>query len=91
MIKILTKIATANTTDNTQIYHNHQHRQPVNPTKLTQNSNPLNTIIPTLPNVNTPLPRLHRQNSVHFSTKSIILNNSTQPTQGISQNIQITP
>ena len=47
--------------------------------------------MPPLPNVNTPLPRLHRQNSVHFNTEPIILNNSTQPTQGTNQNIQITP
>ena len=46
------------TTDNTHIYQNHQHRQPVNSTELTQNSDPLTRI---LPNVNTPLPRLHRQ------------------------------
>ena len=39
----------------------------------------------------TPLPRLHRQNSVRFNTEPIILKNSTQPTQGTNQNIQITP
>ena len=33
----------------------------------------------------------NRQNSVHFNTEPIILNNSTQPTQGTNQNIQITP
>ena len=82
---------TTNTTDNTHIYQNHQHRQPVNSTELTQNSNSLNTTIPPLPNVNTPLPRLHRQKSVHFNTEPIILNNSTQPTQGTTQNTQITP
>ena len=80
-----------NTTGNTNIYLNHQHRQPVNSTELTQNSNPLNITIPPLPKVNTPLPRPHRQNSVHFNTQHIILNNSTQPTQGAIQNIQITP
>ena len=79
------------TTDKTDIYQNHQHRQPVNSTELTQNSDPLNRTIPTLPNVNTSLPRLHRQNSVHFNTEPIILNNSTQPTHGTNQNIQITP
>ena len=63
----------------------------MNSTELTQNSNPLNTTIPQLPNLNTPLPRLHRQNSVHFNTQPIILSNSTQPTQGANQNIQITP
>ena len=82
---------TTNSTEKTNIHQNHQHRQPVNTTELTQNSNPLNTTIPPLPNVNTPLPRLHRQNSVHFNTQPIILNNSTQPTQGANQNIQITP
>ena len=58
---------------------------------MTQNSNPLNTTIPPLPNVNTPLPRLHRQSFVHFNTEPIIHNNSTQPTQGTAQNIKITP
>ena len=80
-----------NTTNSTHIYQRHQHRQPVNSTELTQNSDPLNTTIPILPNVNTPLHRLHRQNSVHFNTELMILNNSTQPTHGINQNIQITP
>ena len=58
---------------------------------MTQNSNLLNTILPTLPNINTPLPRLDRQISVHFNTEPIILNNSTQPTLVNNQNIQITP
>ena len=44
-----------------------------------------------LSNVKTPLPYLHRQNSVQFNTEHIILNNSTQPTQGTNQSIQITP
>ena len=83
--------STTNTTDNTHIYQIHQHRQPVNSTEWTQNSKLLNTTIPKLPNVNTHLPRLHRQNSVHFKTEPIILNNSAQPTQGTTQNIQITP
>ena len=83
--------STTNTTDNTHIYQNDQHRQPVNSTEFTKNSIPLNTNIPTLPNVNTPLPRLHRQNSVPFNTEPIILNNSTQPTQGTNKKIQITP
>ena len=72
------------------IYQNHQHKQPVNSTELAQSSNPINTTIPILPNVNTPLPSLHRQNSVHFNTEPIIFNNSTQPTDGTNQNIQIT-
>ena len=79
------------TTDNTHNYQNHQQRQPVNSRELTQNSDPLNTTIPTLPNINTLLPRLHRQNSVHFDTDPIILNNSTQPTKGTYQKIQISP
>ena len=83
--------STTNTTDTTQFYQIHQHRQPVNSTELTQNSDPLSTTIPILPNINLPLLRLHRQNSVHFSTEPIILNNSTQPTHGVNQNIQITP
>ena len=83
--------STANTNENTNIYQNHQHRQLVNSTDMTQNSNPLNTTIPPLPNVNTPLPRLHRQNSVHVNTEPIILNDSTQPTQGTNQSIQTTP
>ena len=82
--------STTNTTDSTYIYQNHQHRQPVNSTKLTQNSDPLNTTIPKLPNVNKNLPSLHRQNSVHFNTEPIVLNNSTQLTHGTNQNIQIT-
>ena len=63
----------------------------MNSTDLTQNSDPLNTTLPTLPKVNTPLPRLHRQNSVHFNTEPIILINSTQTTLTTNQNIQITP
>ena len=84
--------STANTTENTNIYQNHQHRQPVNSTELTQNSNPLNTTIPPLPNVNTLLPGLHRQNSVHFNTEpNNFLKNSTKPTQGANQSTLITP
>ena len=45
------------TTNNTNIYQNQQHRQPVNSTELTQNSYPLNTTLSILPNANTPLPR----------------------------------
>ena len=83
--------STTITTEITNVYQNHQHRQPVNSTELTQYFNPLKTTIPPLTNVNTPLPRLHRQNSVHFNTEPIILNNSTQPAQGTNQSIQITP
>ena len=79
------------TTGNTHIYQNHQHRQPVNSTELTQNLDPLNTTIPILPNINTPLPLLLRQNSAQFNTEPIILISSTQPTQGTNQIIQITP
>ena len=63
------------TTNNTNIYENHQHRPPANSTELTQNSDPLNTTLPTLPNINTPLPHLKRQNSVHFNTEPVILSN----------------
>ena len=52
-------------TTDTHLYQNHQNRQPINSTELSQNSDPLNTTIPPLPNVNTPLPRLNRQNTVH--------------------------
>ena len=80
---------TTNTKD-THIYQNHLHRQPLNSTELSQNSDPLNTTLPILPNVNTPLPRLNRQKSVHFNTELIILINSTQPSHGVYQNVQIT-
>ena len=83
--------ATNDTTNNTNIYRNHQHRQPVKSTGLTQNSGPLNKTLPTLPNINTPLPRLQRQNSIHFNFEPLILNNSTQPTLTTNQTIQITP
>ena len=43
-----------NTTTGTHLYRNHQKRQPVNSTELTQNSDPLNTIIPPLTNIPTP-------------------------------------
>ena len=79
------------TTDNAHICQNHQHRQPVNSTELTQKSDPLKTTIPILSNVNTTLTRLHRQKSVHFNTEPIIPNYSTQPTHWTNQNIQITP
>ena len=64
----------------THIYQNHQHRQTVISTELTQDSDSLNTTLPKLPILNTPLTRLHRQNSVHFNTEPVILNSSTQPT-----------
>ena len=83
--------ATTNTTDHTQINQNRQHRQPVNSSELTQNPDTLTTTILILPNKNTPLPHLHRQNSVHVNTEPIILNNSTEPTHGTNQNFQITP
>ena len=82
---------TTNTTTDTHVYQNHQNRQPRNSTELTQNSDPLNTTIPPLPNVKTPLPRLNRQKSVHKNTQPVILNNSTQLTQGANRNIQFTP
>ena len=82
---------TTNNTTDTHLYQNYQNRQPINSTELTQNSDTLNTTIPPLPNVNTPLPRLNKQNSVHSNTQPVIRNNSTQPTKGANQNIQITP
>ena len=95
MIKTITTLTTIiyvtdNTTDNTHVYQNHQHRRSVNSTELTKNSDPINTTLPTLPNVNTPRPRLHRQNSVLFNTEPIILCHSTQPTPTNNQNVQIT-
>ena len=39
--------ATNDTTKNTNCYQNHQHGQPVNSTELTQNSDTLNTTLPT--------------------------------------------
>ena len=48
------------TTNNTNIYQNHQHRQLVNSNELTQNSDLLKTTLPTWPNINKPLPFLQR-------------------------------
>ena len=53
--------------------------------------NPLNTILPLLPNVNTPFPRLQGQNPVHFNTEPVILNTSTLPASTNNQNIQLNP
>ena len=44
-------------TDSMGNYQNHRNRQPVNSTELTQKSDPLNTALPQLPIINTPLPR----------------------------------
>ena len=82
---------TQTTTDITGNHCNHQNRHHVNSTELTQNSDPLNTALPQLPNINTPLPRLNNQNSVHFNTEPNILNNSTQPLPTNNQSFQITP
>ena len=54
--------------DNKNLYENHRHRQTVISTDFAQNSIPLNTTLPALPNINKPLPRLQRQRSVHFIT-----------------------
>ena len=62
-------IVSNDTTNNTNIYQNQQHRQTVNSTELTQNSDPINTTLPKLTNVKTPLPRLQSRNSVHFNTE----------------------
>ena len=48
------------TTSTTNVYENHRHRQPVNSTELTQNSDLLNTTHLPLSNVNSPLLRLQR-------------------------------
>ena len=45
----------------------------------------------TIPNINTPLPRLQRQISVYFETEPHILNTSSQLTSTNNQNIQLTP
>ena len=82
---------TTNTTDNTHIYQNQQNRHTINSTELTQSSDPLNTTLPLLPNMNSSLPRLHRQSSVHSNTEPVTLINSTQQPQVANQNIQITP
>ena len=82
---------TNDTTNNKNIYQNHQHRQAVNLIELTQNSEPLNTTLPTLPNVNKPLSRLQRQIYVHFSTELIMLNNSTHSALTNNEIFQITP
>ena len=79
------------TTNNINFYENHRKRQPVNSTELIQNSDPLNTTLPVLPILNKPLPRLQRQNSVHFNTEPVILNTSTQPAPSNNQNIQLAP
>ena len=68
-----------------------QHRRTANLTELTQNSDPINTTLPSLPNINIPSPRLQRQNPVHFYSEPIILNNSTKTTPINNQKIQITP
>ena len=60
---------TTNTTNNTHIYQNQQNRQPINSTELTQSSDPLKKTLHILPIMNTPLPRLHRQSSVHSNTE----------------------
>ena len=75
------------TTNNTNIYKN----QRVNSTELTQNSDPLNTTLPNLPIVNTPLPRLQRQHSLHFNTEFVVLNISKQSTLTSYQIIEMNP
>ena len=77
------------TNNNINIYENHRH--PVKSTEFTHNSDSLNTTNLPLLKINTPLPRSHKQNLVHFNTESIILNTSTQPTSTANQNIQFTP
>ena len=88
---VVITITSHETTNNTNIYQNHQHRQPVNSNKLAHNSDPLNSTPPTLPNTNTPLPHRQRQKLVQFNTEHVLLNNSTQSTPTTGHNIQITP
>ena len=52
-----------------------------------------NTTLPILPKVNTPLPKVQRQNLLHFKTGPKLLTCSNQPfqeTQNYQQNIQMT-
>ena len=63
----------------------------MNSIDLTQNSDPLDTILRPLIIINTALPRLKIQTSAHFNTKSVILNTSTQPTSAKNRNIELTP
>ena len=65
-------------------------RKRVNSTELTQNSDFINTTLPPLPNINTPLPRLQRQISVQLKIESVFLNTSTQPILRNNQNIPFT-
>ena len=48
---------TIKTSTDSHLYQNHQNRQPINSNEL-HSSDPLNSTIPPLPNLNTPLPRL---------------------------------
>ena len=57
---------------------------------MTQNSDPLNKILPLLTNINTPLPRLQTPNSLHFSAELVIENTPTQPVSTNNKNIQLT-
>ena len=47
-------------TNNTNFYENHRSREPVKSTELTQNLDPLNTTLPLIPKINTPLPHLKK-------------------------------
>ena len=79
------------TTNKIKSYENHRNRQPVISISLTRNLDPLNTTLQLLPNINTPLPRLQRQKSIHFNAEPVILNRLTQPVSIKNQNIQLTP
>ena len=63
----------------------------INSSEITESSEQLNTNFPILPNVYTQIPRLRRQNSVHFNTERVISNTSAQHFSTKNQNIQLTP
>ena len=77
-------------TNSTIIYENHKNQQPTNSIELTHGPDPLNTTLLILPNLNTQLPPLRRQYSVHFPTEPVILNTSAQSSRN-KKNIQLTP
>ena len=79
-----------NNTNNKNHFEKYLNQQPENSTKLTQRSNLLNGTIPTLPNLNTHLTRLKRQNLVHLNTKRVILNTSIQQSSTNNKNKQLT-
>ena len=57
-------------------------------TEQTHGSDQLNTTL-TIFSYDTTLPRLKRQSSIHFNTKPVILNTSTQPSSTTHQNVRL--